>query len=437
MRAGRRIALASNSDSALAGVRDESEGEMHPQAVVGRVGCGVDARRWATSSRGWVRGYVLAIGLLAAMSVPAVAAAATVQLPRGATAVLSGASGDDNGESVAGAGDFNADGYQDVIRGASGADPGSRSGAGSATVTFGPIRSLPSATFQTEMFGVLAGDNAGQSVAGAGDFNGDGIDDVIVGAPNASPGGVSAAGSSYVVFGAATPPDPACLCIELKEILTPLGRGFRIDGPAANANSGISVAGAGDVNGDGRDDVIIGAPGASPGGATGAGSSYVVFGSASPAANVALATLTPAQGFRIDGADASDDSGRSVAGAGDVDGDGFDDVIVGAHLADVRLRTAARGAAYVVRGSASPVNVALASLAPPAGFRIVGAAAFDILGGAVAGAGDVNGDGRDDVIVGATFAGRFRCWGVVCRVRLGVARELGGRDDDARTGVPH
>ena len=203
---------------------------MHPQAVVGRVGCVVNARRWATSSRGWVRGCALAIGLLAAMSVPAVAAAATLQLPRDATAVLSGASGDDNGESVAGAGDFNSDGHQDVIRGASGADPGSRSGAGSATVTFGPIRSLPSATFQTEMFGVAAGDNAGQSVAGAGDFNGDGIDDVIVGAPNASPGGVSAAGSSYVVFGAATPLDLACVCIELKEILTPLGRGFRIDG---------------------------------------------------------------------------------------------------------------------------------------------------------------------------------------------------------------
>src|SRR5918993_257397 len=210
---------------------------MHPKAGVGRRGC------------------VLAIAVVAALCGPPVASAVTVQLPRGATAVLSGGSGDDNGESVAGAGDFNADGYQDVIRGASGADPGSRSGAGSATVTFGPIRSLPSATFQTQMFGDLAGDNAGQSVAGAGDFNG-----------------------------------------------------------------------------DGRDDVIVGAPGATPGGATGAGSSYVVFGSASPPANVALATLTPAQGFRIDGADAGDDSGRSVAGAGDVDGDGLDDVIVGAHL---------------------------------------------------------------------------------------------------------
>ena len=115
-----------------------------------------------------------------------------------------------------------------------------------------------------------------------------------------------------------------------------------------------------------------------------------------------------------------------MAGAGDVDGDGFDDVIIGARLADVPVAgTAARGAAYVVRGSASPVNVALASLAPRAGFRIDGAAAIDILGGSVAGAGDVNGDGRDDVIVGATCRRAARSRGVgVRRVRLGVAREL-------------
>ena len=113
--------------------------------------------------------------------------------------------------------------------------------------------------------------------------------------------------------------------------------------------------------------------------------------------------MTLAQGFRMDGAAASDDTGYSVAGACDVNGDGRDDVIVGARLADFSGN--ARGSSYVVFGSASPTNVALASLSAAQGFRIDGDPAGTSSGYSVAGAGDVAGDGRDDVVIGTPSVG--------------------------------
>ena len=109
-------------------------------------------------------------------------------------------------------------------------------------------------------------------------------------------------------------------------------QGFRIFGADANDQSGHSVSSAGDVNGDGFDDLIVGARSADASGnaKANAGESIVIFGHASGFADIDLATLTAAQGFRIFGADAGDQSGFSVSSAGDVNGDGFDDLIVGA-----------------------------------------------------------------------------------------------------------
>ena len=107
--------------------------------------------------------------------------------------------------------------------------------------------------------------------------------------------------------------------------------GFKLSGAAADDDSGRSVASAGDVNGDGFADLIVGAKGADPHGNSASGASYVVFGQASGfAANIDLSSLDGTTGFKLSGAAAGDFSGVSVASAGDVNGDGFADLIVGA-----------------------------------------------------------------------------------------------------------
>ena len=120
--------------------------------------------------------------------------------------------------------------------------------------------------------GAAASNVAGWSVAGAGDVNGDGIDDVIVGAQQASNNSRSLSGSAYVIYGT-TGASPAGVD------LANLGaRGFRIDAAVAGDQAGFSVAGAGDVNGDGVDDVIVGATGADNNSRSNSGSAYVIYG---------------------------------------------------------------------------------------------------------------------------------------------------------------
>ncbi|WP_222872433.1 integrin alpha [Hankyongella ginsenosidimutans] len=237
------------------------------------------------------------------------------------------------------------------------------------------------------------GDRAGISVSNAGDVNGDGIDDLIVGADRNGAGG-SYAGAAYVVYGRSG----GLGNLDLTNLAS--ADGFRIIGDAARDYAGRSVSSAGDVNGDGIDDLIVGASYNDAGGSS-AGAAYVIYGRSGGLSNLDLTNLTTADGFRIIGDAVSDVAGTSVSAAGDVNGDGIDDLIVGAFLNDAGGSSA--GAAYVVYGrNGGRSDLDLTNLTVADGFRIIGDAARDFAGTSVSSAGDVNGDGLDDLIVGAT-----------------------------------
>ena len=176
-------------------------------------------------------------------------------------------------------------------------------------------------------------------------------------------------------------------------------QGFAIDGDAAGDSAGNSVSAAGDVNGDGFDDFIIGAYFNDAGG-TDAGAAYVIFGKADGLGSFDLGNLQPSQGFKIQGDEAGDWAGSSVSAAGDVNGDGFDDIVIGAAYYGYYASTAH---AYVIFGKASGFGtIDLTGLAASSGFVMTDVIApFSTF--SVAGAGDVNGDGFDDVIIGSSY----------------------------------
>ncbi|MEM2870557.1 MAG: FG-GAP-like repeat-containing protein [Thermoplasmata archaeon] len=274
--------------------------------------------------------------------------------------------------SVAGAGDVNGDGYDDVIIG----EPMNSSiglRCGRAYIYFGgPVINK---TADVTLTGEGELNYFGVSVAGPGDLNGDGFDDVIVGASYcAKIEPRNDLSRAYIFFGGAPMDSTPDIVLE----------------GAPNSSFGISVAGAGDVNGDEFPDVVVGAPNTTN--QYGAGRAFVYFGGPDMD-NVSDAVLS--------GGGWGDGFGRAVSGAGDFNNDSWDDVIVGACTGVVAPESDATGnGAWLFLGGENMDGVA--------DLRFGSEEAGDLFGATVAGIGDENGDGYEDVVVGAPGANSSR-----------------------------
>ena len=288
-----------------------------------------------------------------------------------ADAKLTGESTSDHaGTGIAPGGDINGDGYADVIVGAAYEDSGGSS-AGAVYLVFGPItRSKGLSAADAKLIGESSDDRAGLFNSAA-DTNGDGFDDVLVGAFKDDSGG-SDAGAVYLVLG------PTTGNMDLSS------SDAKLIGERGGDYAGYAVSTAGDVNADGYEDIAVGAFFAGHA----SGTTYVVLGPVS--GNLSLADADAI----IAGESSYDDSGNSLAGIGDMDGDGNADLLIGSP-GECSGGTDA-GAAYIVLGPMSG-SFDLSS----ADAKFIGEYDYDEAGERVSSAGDVDADGTPDLLVGA------------------------------------
>ena len=285
------------------------------------------------------------------------------------------------GCSVAGAGDVNGDGYDDVIVGAEYYGATIYGYQGAAYIFFGgeQMDNVPDVCiFGTQTYGEL-----GASVAGAGDVNVDGYDDVLVGEPGNGSGSLTYRGAAYLYMGGQDMDNVSDLVVQ---------------GAGMTNYLGMGLSGAGDLNGDGSADFMIGAYGSNAGGST-SGEADIFFGG--PALDSTPDLVVPGYG--------SEGLGFSLAGAGDVNGDGYDDAIIGACFNSTNGQYA--GAAYVLFGGKNmdaDADVVMTGDSPNGEF-----------GTSVTGGFDLNGDGYADVAVGSPYAGPSYSYNGTVSIYLG------------------
>ena len=253
--------------------------------------------------------------------------------------------------------------------------------------------------------GIEIADRTGRSVSGAGDVNGDGLDDLLIGASRASAGG-NDRGRSYLVYGQPENANPLSGGLNLINLGGTLA-GATFNGIGNGYESGWSVSGAGDINGDSLNDFLIAAPFAGSA-KIDSGQTYLVYGRSAGSPLSGAFTLADVggavAGATFDGIAEDDKSGWSISGAGDVNGDGLDDLLIGSMYANND-----QGQVYLVYGqdNDNPLSgsLDLADLgAALAGAIFNGIQDGDYAGRDVSGAGDVNGDGLADLLIAAPYA---------------------------------